>query len=301
VTANGGEDLLQWHILSRIDTQFILIDGRIVMSSCTARNIRRSPAFAALHFVYLIVASLLLVACGADTDTNPVQQSAPPVDLIVINADVRTVDPTTPIAEAFAIADGRFVSVGTTSEIRSLAGSNTRVIDAGAVTVLPGLIDGHTHLVSGSGLAVGVDLSEIEDKDEWLRIIAAKAATLDDGEWILGGAWDHNLSDGVLPTREMLDRVAPDNPVLLRDIDGHSSWANSLAIELAGVTADSPVPPGGQILVDPESGDLTGIFLESAASLFANAPGMADATDTVTASKPQFGWRTASALPAFMT
>jgi predicted amidohydrolase YtcJ len=108
---------------------------------------------------------------------------------------------------------------------------------------------------SGSELAVGVDLSEIEDKDEWLRIVRDKAQSLSDGEWILGGAWDHNLSDGILPERGMLDAVAPENPVLLRDIDGHTSWANSLAIELAGLTADSPVPPGGEIMVDPASGE----------------------------------------------
>jgi len=133
----------------------------------------------------------------------------------------------------------------------------------------------------GSGLAVGVDLSEIEDKGEWLRIIRDKAQSLPEGDWILGGAWDHNLSDGVLPTKEMLDSVAPDHPVLLRDIDGHSAWANSLAIELAGVAADSPVPPGGEIMLGADTGELTGIFLESAGGLFAGAPGMAKATDPI--------------------
>jgi predicted amidohydrolase YtcJ len=199
----------------------------------------------------------------------------------VINADVRTVDSTMPIAEAFAITMGKFVAVGSTGEIQDLARENTDVIDVGGVTITPGLIDGHTHLLMGSGLAVGVDLSEIEDKSEWLRIIRDKAQSLPEGAWILGGAWDHNLSDGVLPTKEMLDSVAPDHPVLLRDIDGHSAWANSLAIELAGVTADSTVPPGGEIVVDPNTGDLTGIFLESAGGLFGDSPGMAEATDPV--------------------
>ena len=199
----------------------------------------------------------------------------------MINADVRTVDLTSPEAQAFAVSAGKFVAVGSSGDIQALARKNTEVIDAGGVTVVPGLIDGHTHLLMGSGLAVGVDLSEIEDKSEWLRIIREKAQTHPEGAWILGGAWDHNLSDGILPTKEMLDSVAPDHPVLLRDIDGHSAWANSLAIELAGVTADSPVPPGGEIMVDPNSGDITGIFLESAGGLFGGAPGMAAATDPV--------------------
>ncbi|MDX1405480.1 MAG: amidohydrolase, partial [Woeseiaceae bacterium] len=217
-------------------------------------------------------------ACSRQSDTGG--EAAGP-DLLVINADVRTVDSTRPRTQAFAITDGKFVAVGSSDDIQPLAGSGTEIIDAGGVSVIPGLIDGHTHLLSGSGLAVGVDLSEIESKDEWLRIIREKAQTLPEGEWILGGAWDHNLSDGVLPTKQMLDAVAPNNPVLLRDIDGHSAWANSLAIELAGVTANSPVPPGGEIMVDPETGELTGIFLESTGALFADAPGMAEATDAV--------------------
>ena len=229
-------------------------------------------------YVCACVLALLASACSEQPDAV---DEAPGPDLIVINADVRTVDSTMPIAEAFAITMGKFVAVGSTGEIQNLARDNTEVIDAGGVTITPGLIDGHTHLLMGSGLAVGVDLSEIEDKSEWLRIIRDKAQSLPEGAWILGGAWDHNLSDGVLPTKEMLDSVAPDHPVLLRDIDGHSAWANSLAIELAGVTADSPVPPGGEIVVDPNTGDLTGIFLESAGGLFGDSPGMAEATDPV--------------------
>lgn len=224
------------------------------------------------------LSALLLSACSPQPDA--VNEARGP-DLIVINAEVRTVDSTKPKTQAFAISGGKFVAVGSSGEIQDLARANTDVIDAGGVTIIPGLIDGHTHLLMGSGLAVGVDLSEIEDKSEWLRIIRDKAQSLPEGAWILGGAWDHNLSDGILPTKEMLDSVAPDHPVLLRDIDGHSAWANSLAIELAGVTADSPLPPGGEIMVDPVTRDLTGIFLESAGGLFADAPGMAQATDPV--------------------
>ena len=235
---------------------------------------RINPAFR----VCACVLALLASACSEQPDAV---DEAPGPDFVVTNADVRTVDSTMPVAEAFAITMGKFVAVGSTGEIQDLARENTKVIDAGGVTIVPGLIDGHTHLLMGSGLAVGVDLSEIEDKSEWLRIIRDKAQSLPEGAWILGGAWDHNLSDGVLPTKEMLDSVAPDHPVLLRDIDGHSAWANSLAIELAGVTADSTVPPGGEIVVDPNTGDLTGIFLESAGGLFGDSPGMAEATDPV--------------------
>ncbi len=241
------------------------------------------------HLVRGIAACLcaFLTSSCSQPSGNGDQTAAP--DLVVINADVRTVDSAIPRAEAFAISAGKFIAVGSSAGIRAMAGDNTALIDAGGVTVLPGLVDGHTHLVGGSGLAVGVDLSEIEDKDEWLRIIRDKAQMLDDGEWILGGAWDHNLSDGVLPNKEMLDLVAPGNPVLLRDIDGHTSWANSLAIELAGITADSPVPPGGEIVLDALTGEPSGIFKEGAAELFRYAPGLAEATDVIAGIKAAVG------------
>lgn len=219
--------------------------------------------------------AVVLAGCS-----SPADESRRP-DLIVINADVRTVDPAAATAQAFAVTGGRFSAVGTNEDIHELAGEATTVIDAGGVTVLPGLVDGHTHLLGGAGLAVGVDLSGIEDKQEWLRIVRRKADRLPEGEWILGGGWDHNLSDGVLPTREMLDEVAPAHPVLLDDIDGHSAWANSLAIELAGITARSAAPAGGEIVVDPETGEPSGIFKETAGRLFNDAPGLGEATDPV--------------------
>ena len=222
-----------------------------------------------------LAAALSLVAACAGVEGPPGQGA---VDLIVLNADVYTSDLRVPRGEAFAVRDGRFILVGSVEEVSALAGAVTDVIDAGGATIIPGLIDGHTHLVAGSQIATGVDLSGVEGKDEWLRIIAEKAASTPEGAWILGGAWDHNLSDGVLPTKEMLDSVAPNHPVLLRDIDLHTHWANSLAIELAGVTADTAVPPGAEVMVDA-SGELTGIFTETVA-LFADAPGMREATDT---------------------
>ena len=252
-------------------------NGRI-MNVINQRVLRRCSFVSA----YISLSVILLSSCSPQQDA--VDESPGP-DLIVVNADVHTVDSGNPNAGAFAITGGKFIAVGSTAEIRDLAGNNTEVIDVAGVTVVPGLIDGHTHLLMGSGLAVGVDLSKIEDKGEWLSTIRDKAQSTAEGSWILGGAWDHNLSDGVLPTKEMLDSVAPNHPVLLRDIDGHSAWANSLAIEMAGVSANSPVPPGGEIMVDPDSGDLTGIFLESAGGLFGGAPGMAEATNPVTGIK----------------
>jgi predicted amidohydrolase YtcJ len=226
--------------------------------------------------IFLSLALSSLGGCNnADNVTN-----AP--NLVVLNADVHTVDVAQSRVEAFAVTNGLISAIGSSDDIRAMTGDATTVIDARGVTVTPGLIDAHTHLVMGSGLAVGVDLTDIEDKAEWLRIIRDKAASLPEGNWILGGAWNHNLSDGELPTKEMLDSVSPNHPVWLRDIDGHSGWANSLAMELAGVTAETPVPAGGEILIDPATGEPTGIFLETAGYVFNDAPGMAQATEVST-------------------
>lgn len=188
-------------------------------------------------------------------------------DLIVVNADVYTVDPAAPRVEAFAVEDRRFTAVGSNAEIRALADASTQVIDAGGTTVTPGFVDGHSHVSGNSPAVAGVDLSYIVDKGEWLDRIAAADERMPEGEWMIGGYWDHTLSDSEFPTKEMLDEVVPDRPILLNHIDGHYSWANSLALDLANVTADTPVPPGGEIVVDPETGEPTGILLEGAQNL----------------------------------
>lgn len=84
-------------------------------------------------------------------------------------------------------------------------------------------------------------------------MIGERSAQLAEGEWLVGGRWDYTLSEGKLPTKEDIDSVAPDRPVALADVDGHSTWVNSKAIELLGITSDTPVPDGGEIVVDPAS------------------------------------------------
>lgn len=193
------------------------------------------------------------------------------VDLIVVNADIRTSDPARPAAQAFAVTDGKFVAVGTKEDIRQLAGDDTEVIDAGGASVLPGFIDGHTHIGGGADLVNGVDLYGIPDKKVWLRMIGERSAQLPAGEWLVGGRWDYTLAEGELPTREDIDSVVPDRPVALDDVDGHSTWVNSKAMELLGITRDTPVPEGGEIVLDPATGEPTGILKEGAARLISQS------------------------------
>ena len=228
-----------------------------------------------LKYKYWVLPILFfLSACSPTTDPNLNK-----ANLVIINADIYTSDKKQPRAQALAIKNGKFTIVGFNDEIETAIGQDTKIIDAGNATIIPGLIDGHTHLVGGGSLATGVDLTDIPEKKEWIKIIAEKAATLPEGSWILGGAWNHNLSDGILPTKEMLDTVTPKHPVLLSDIDGHTAWANSEAIKLAGITIESPVPQGGEIVIDQNTGEPSGIFKERANRLFQNAKGIREASD----------------------
>jgi hypothetical protein len=190
-------------------------------------------------------------------------------DLIVVNADIYTMDPAVPRAQALAVEDGRFVAVGTDVQVRALADRDTVVVDARGNTVTPGFIDGHAHVAGNAPAVYGVDLSYVADKSEWLRLIAEAHRRAPAGEWLTGGWWDHTLTDSVFPTKEMLDAVVPDRPVLLNHIDGHYAWANSRALEIAGVTADTPVPPGGEIVLHPDTKEPIGILLEGAQGLVA--------------------------------
>tara|TARA_Y100000746_G_scaffold102402_1_gene87404 strand:- start:2700 stop:4385 length:1686 start_codon:yes stop_codon:yes gene_type:complete len=202
--------------------------------------------------------SLTSILLTAQLTANP--------DVIVINADVRTSDKSNGRASAFAVKDSKFIAVGNTETILSMAGDSTKIIDANGSTVVPGFIDSHTHLSSGAKIVTGINLSEIREKAVWLEMIKERVKTMQPGEWLLGGRWDYTFENKGYPTRWELDSVAPNNPVALSDIDGHSMWVNTMAIELSGIEADSEVPMGGQIVLN-EEGVPTGILLEGAMEL----------------------------------
>ena len=187
-------------------------------------------------------------------------------ELIVINADVRTSDKSNSRASAFAVKDSKFIAVGNTKDILSMAVDSTKIIDANGNTVVPGFIDSHTHLSSGAKIVTGINLSDIREKAVWLEMIKERVKTMQPGEWLLGGRWDYTFENKGYPTRWELDAVAPNNPVALSDIDGHSMWVNTMAIELSSIEADSEVPMGGQIVLN-EDGIPTGILLEGAMEL----------------------------------
>jgi hypothetical protein len=188
---------------------------------------------------------------------------AAPADLIIRDAHIVTVDPKFSIATAAAIQAGRFIAVGSDSEVLKTRGPTTRVIDLHGQTVLPGFDDTHVHLTAGKELETQVDLTHIRSIKQIQAAIATRVKESKPGEPIVGtrGWWEYQLAEGRLPTRADLDVVAPNNPVTIPG--PHYVIANSLALKLAGVTRATPDPQGGQIYKDA-NGEPTGLLMDNA-------------------------------------
>ena len=191
-------------------------------------------------------------------------QSKPAADLIITNAQIWTVDSKLPRAQAVAILGDRIVSVGSEAEIQSWRGAATQVIDAEGKLVLPGFNDAHVHFVSGGQQLDAVDLNDATSSEDFVKRIQQQAAKTPKNQWITGGDWDETKwTPAQLPTKEMIDSVTPDNPVFVNRYDGHMSLANSIALQLAGVTASTSDPPGGTIVRDAQ-GNPTGALKDAA-------------------------------------
>ncbi len=191
-------------------------------------------------------------------------------DLLFLNGRVYTMDRRAPYATAVAIAGNRILAVGMDEEMMDLHGTHTRVVDLKGRPLLPGFTDSHIHLVEWALQRKQVNLWGIPTLQETLERVGRTAQQLPAGEWLRGGGWDASLwSDlnGPWPTAAQLDRVAPDRPVALDSKDLHTLWVNTRALRLAGITAQTPDPPGGVIVRDAQSGEPTGILKETARAL----------------------------------
>ena len=188
-------------------------------------------------------------------------------DIAMVNGNVLTVDPEGSIAEAVAVRGNRILAVGANVEIRELVGARTEVMDLRGRTLLPGLIDSHMHPGAYGAFKVrGVRCGpDIESIGGLLSRLEEKAMTTPEGRWILGYSLD-DVRLGRYPSREELDRAAPKNPLYIQRRDGHIGVANSLALEIGGVTRETPDPPHGKIDRD-EDGEPTGVLREHAKDL----------------------------------
>jgi predicted amidohydrolase YtcJ len=209
---------------------------------------------------------LCAVALLAGCRTQPVTE---PATLIVHNAQVYTAHDAQPTAQAVAVRGDRIVLVGTSEAALALSGPDTRVIDAAGATLLPGLQDSHAHFVGlGASLQV-LQLRGTTDYDAIVEMVRERAAHARPGEWIEGRSWDQNLwpvKDW--PTHDKLTQAAPANPVYLTRVDGHAALVNKAALDAAGITRDTPDPPGGRLIRTP-GGEPTGVLIDTAQGLVA--------------------------------
>ncbi len=241
-----------------------------------------------MHTTRLILGMLavtLAAACTSESERLAAKEGA---DLILTNARVYTLrwgdpapdgtlDPDAPHngawqpdADAVAVKSGDIVFVGATKEALELQGDATRVIDLAGATVLPGLVDSHTH-VFGLGAALErVDLVDVATEEEAVQRVVERARTTPKGQWIVGRGWDEGAWANRYPDKVLLSEAVPDHPVFLASLHGFAGWANQMALDRAGIDADTEVPVGGEMRLG-DDGEPNGLFLNRAVTLIRDA------------------------------
>ncbi|MFW5973106.1 MAG: amidohydrolase [Bacteroidota bacterium] len=215
----------------------------------------------------LFILSLIIMANSGGPTPYQATENA---DLVVVNAHVYTMNDAQRRAEAFAVHDGRFIFVGTSEETTARFPNAPRV-DAGARTIIPGLIDAHAHLMGLGMSRLQADLTGARSKEEVIERLRIFERNLPDDAWLTGRGWDQNdWPETQFPTRADLDDAFPDRPVWLVRVDGHAAWSNTAALEHvdAARIRESADPHGGRI-VRGEDGRPTGIFIDAAMELVA--------------------------------
>jgi predicted amidohydrolase YtcJ len=185
------------------------------------------------------------------------------IDTLLINGNVYTCDSKNSIVDAIAIQGSMIVGVGKSDKLSEVF-SARQVIDLNGKTVLPGLIDGHAHILGEGGKLENIDLSSTTSTEKIVMLVAERIKNTQKGDWILGRGWDQNSWQvKQFPNKEILDKVSGGNPVFLRRVDGHAAWANTKALQLAGIDASTKDTVGGKIIRD-KSGVPTGVLVDNA-------------------------------------
>lgn len=193
--------------------------------------------------------------------------TAEPADRIFTNGIVYTANDSQPKAEAVAVKDGKVIFVGSSTDARRHAGSNTEVIDLQGKTLLPGFVDAHYHLAGVGERELTLNLEGTQSLDEFLARVKERVDQAAPGSWVVGRGWiETPWNPRRFPNRQDLDRISPDNPVFLTRADGHAGVANSAALKLAGITRATRPPAGGEILRDGR-GEPTGMLIDRAQGL----------------------------------
>jgi predicted amidohydrolase YtcJ len=189
----------------------------------------------------------------------------PVADRIYINAKIWTGDSTNREARAIAIKDSVILYVG--NDYQSYVGSQTELKDLQGKMLVPGFIDNHVHLLDGGYFLASINLRDVKSKADFISVFRRYADSAKGNNWIKGGNWDHEAWGGQLPSKEWIDIFSGEHPVFVSRYDGHMGLANSIALTMAGITRNTPSPPGGEIVKDPKSGEPTGILRDAATSL----------------------------------
>jgi predicted amidohydrolase YtcJ len=244
-----------------------------------------------IRFSHIVIRALINVL--AITSAAYAQQSAriPPADILILHAKVYTVNPQTPWVQAVAIRHGKIVAVGSDEVVEKMRGIGTKVVDAGGKLVLPGFTDCHVHFYEGSLALDRVNLDGLSSVAEIQQTLRDYAARHPGDTWILGRGWNYAVFGEVaLPDKKYLDDLFPNRPVFLEGYDGHTYWANSKALALAGVTKDTPDPLNGSVVHDPQTGEPTGALKEDADSLITRVLPKIEDVDKLKALRAGMKW-----------
>jgi predicted amidohydrolase YtcJ len=215
-----------------------------------------------VHLLFLTA----FIACSAAWAAQESSRVAP-ADILIVHAKVYTVNARKPWAQSVAIRKGKIVAVGSDEQVERFRGIGTKLIDAGGKLVLPAFTDSHIHLTDGGFSLVRANLEGAKNVSEIQERLRAYAEKHPDEKWILGGGWNYAMfAPDTLPSKKALDSLFPDTPVFLECFDAHSSWANSKALALAGITKSTANPANGEIVRD-SAGEATGALKESAGEL----------------------------------
>jgi predicted amidohydrolase YtcJ len=218
----------------------------------------------AIKITLVLLLATGIAACG-ERDSAPVE---PVADTLYRNGRIYTVDAAMPWAQALAIKDGLIVYVGSNELADAEIGPGTVVVDLQGRMMMPAFQDSHVHPVSSGIEASACDLNGLDGVEEYRQAIAAFAAANPGLPWILGGGWSMSVfGPGAMPDRRIIDALVPDRPVFLSSQDGHTGWANSVALQIAGITNDTRDPADGRIDRDPQTGEAIGSLQEGAMRL----------------------------------
>jgi|APFre7841882724_1041349.scaffolds.fasta_scaffold35217_2 predicted amidohydrolase YtcJ len=219
----------------------------------------------------ILMAAAALAGCAREGSDKAASPKSAVADLALRNGAIYTVDGSRSWAETIAIDDGRIVYVGNDAGAKDYIGPQTQVVDLKGRMVVPGMQDVHIHPISGGIEANGCDLNAATTVDEYLAIIKKYADEHPNDPWIKGGGWSMAaFGPGALARKELIDAIVPDRPVILSSRDGHTTWVNSRALEVAGITRDTPDPADGRIDRDPKTGEPSGSLQEGASGLVAS-------------------------------